>query len=199
MRTVPEEIARKLIAGTDRLSVGFEDVRMDDIAHASGIPRATLYYHFPSRQDVLTFLHDAMLAEYRTTVVADDHGSARERLTRLFDRLIEHVTRHPGAAQVLVANIGQLAKLTELAAGAYDPLLEQIEPILRAGIASGEMREIDVARTATAMSILAHVTITRALVTGDIGDSPELSTWLVDLVWDGVSACDVALLGPSDT
>jgi AcrR family transcriptional regulator len=185
-RSVPDEIAAKLLAGADRLSVGFGDARMDDIAEASGIPRATLYYYFPGRQNVLTFLLDAMLAEYRDTVVADAEGSARGRLTSLFDRLIEHFLRHPGVAAILVSNLGELGKLSELATSTYDPLVDRIDPILRAGIEDGELREVDVARTATALSTLAHVSITRELMAGDIADGHELSTWLVDLVWDGL-------------
>jgi hypothetical protein len=40
------------------------------------------------------------------------------------------------------------------------------------------------------MSVLAHVTITRALVTGDLDDGREQSTWLVGLVWDGTGVRD---------
>jgi TetR/AcrR family transcriptional regulator len=188
MRTVPEDIAQKLVAGADRLTVGFEDVRMDDIAQASGIPRATLYYHFPSRQDVLTFLHDAMLTEYRRTVVVDGQGSARERLTRLFDQLLEHISRHPGVALILVANLGQLGKLTELATSTFDPLVAQIEVILADGVRSGEVRQIDVGHTAVAISTLANAAVTRALVSDQLGHGEQISEWLVALLWDGVSA-----------
>ncbi|HEY6534101.1 MAG TPA: TetR/AcrR family transcriptional regulator [Acidimicrobiales bacterium] len=188
MRTVPEDIAQKLVAGADRLTVGFEDVRMDDIARASGIPRATLYYHFPSRQDVLTFLHDAMLSAYRETVFADDIGPARERLTRLFDRLLGHVARHPGMALILISNLGQLGKLTELATATFDPLVSHVEQILADGVRAGEVREIDVTHTAVAISMLANTAATRALISEQLGQPELISEWLVALLWDGVAA-----------
>jgi AcrR family transcriptional regulator len=190
MRTVPEDLAGKLVAGADRLTVGFEDARMDDIARASGIPRATLYYHFPSRQDVLTFLHDAMVSEYCRTVVPDPDGPARTRLTTLFDRLFDHVCRHPGAALILVSNIGQLGTLSELATSEFDPLAGHIEAILRDGVRDGEVRDIDVdiAYTAVVLSTLANCTATRALASGEIDRSRRISEWLVALVWDGVGA-----------
>jgi AcrR family transcriptional regulator len=188
MRTVPDDIARRLMAGADRLTVGFEDVRMDDLAQASGIPRATLYYHFPSRQDVLTFLYDTMLSEYRRTVLDDGVGTARERLTRVLDRLLDQVTSHPGTAQITIANLGELGKLTELTTPDADPLISQIEGILQDGVDRGEVRAIEVRPTAVVMSTLANTVVTRALVAGELEQRRGISEWLVGLLWDGVAA-----------
>jgi len=199
MRTVPDDIARKLMAGADRLTVGFEDVRMDDLAQASGIPRATLYYHFPSRQDVLTFLYDTMLSEYRRTVRDDGMGTARERLTRVLDRLLDQVTSHPGTAQITVANLGELGKLTEMATIDGDPLIREIEGILQDGVDSGEVRAIEVGPTAIVMSTLANTVVTRALVAGELEQRRGISEWLVGLMFDGVATPGpvVELVDPS--
>jgi AcrR family transcriptional regulator len=200
VRAVPDDIARRLMAGADRLTVGFEDVRMDDLAQASGIPRATLYYHFPSRQDVLTFLYDTMLAEYRRTVRDDGTGTARERLTRLLDRLLDQVTSHPGTAQITVANLGELGKLTEMATIDGDPLIREIEGILRDGVERGEVRPIEVRPTAVVMSTMANTVVTRALVAGELDQRRGISEWLVGLFWDGVAAPDatIDLADPAD-
>ena len=71
MRTVPDNIASELVGGADRLDMTFGDATMDDIAAASGIPRATIYYYFRSKTDVLRFVHQSLLAEYRATVRAE--------------------------------------------------------------------------------------------------------------------------------
>jgi AcrR family transcriptional regulator len=188
VRAVSPDIARELIAATDELGASFDALRMDDLAKASGIPRATLYYHFAGKDDIVAFLHEVMLAEHRAAVQVEGGGPARERLTLLLARHRAHVSRHPGSAQLLVVHLGRLRGLSELATTMYDPMLEPIEQILRDGVATGELRSIDVRRTATAISNTAHVAAIRSVVSGDLDDVEEAAAWLVDLFWDGVAA-----------
>ena len=185
-REVPPDIARKLVSATDQFGARFDVLRMDDLAKASGIPRATLYYHFSGKDDVLAFIHEAMLAEHRAAVCVDDVGDARDRLATLLTRHLEHIARHPGAAQLLVVNIGRLRGLPELASTTYDPLVEPIAQILYDGVARGELCPIDVPRTAITLSNTAHVTAIRSVVSGALGDVTEAAAWLVDLFWDGI-------------
>jgi AcrR family transcriptional regulator len=186
VREVPSDLARKLIDGSDKFGASFDTLRMDDIAKASGIPRATLYYHFAGKDDVLAFLHDTMLAEHRASVSVDDAGSARDRLTTLLARHFAHIARHPGASQLLVVHLGRLRGLSELAAGSYDPLAEWISRILEDGIARGEVRRLDVERTTIALSTSAHIAAIRSVVSNDLDDADEQAAWLVDLIWEGV-------------
>src|SRR5688572_6308330 len=46
-REIPKPLAEKLTAAASSFGDAFEEARMHDIAEASGIPRATLYYYFP--------------------------------------------------------------------------------------------------------------------------------------------------------
>ena len=43
-RSVPAPMADKLLATAGELALSWDEVRTEDIAEASGIPRATLYY-----------------------------------------------------------------------------------------------------------------------------------------------------------
>ena len=92
MRNVPADIVHKLVTATGALSANFDELRMEDIARASGVPRATLYYHFASKEDILAFLHDALLEEFRQTVRAPETGDPRSRLTELVRELKKHRT-----------------------------------------------------------------------------------------------------------
>ena len=59
-------MAAKLLASAARLT-DMADVRMDDIAQASGIPRATLYYYFEGKDDILAFARrwtELLVVEY---------------------------------------------------------------------------------------------------------------------------------------
>ena len=54
-------MADKLLATAGELALSWDEVRTEDIAEASGIPRATLYYYFSSKDEILQFLLTRML------------------------------------------------------------------------------------------------------------------------------------------
>ena len=75
------------------LEHGFDGVTMEDIAAASGVPRRTIFRHFPSKTDVVhawTVAANDGLAE---RIAAQPQG---EPLTvRLCGGILEHVRAHP--------------------------------------------------------------------------------------------------------
>jgi AcrR family transcriptional regulator len=187
MRKVPADIARKLVTATGTLSASLDDLRMDDIAHASGVPRATLYYHFSGKEDVLAFLHDALLEGFRENVRAPEEGTARSRVTALIERQLTHIAGHPAVTQLLVLNLGKLGKFSELASSANHPIVEPFRAILVDGVRSGELRDIDVDAVAIAMSDAVHTLGLRAVVAGTMDDATELAERFVDLLWNGIA------------
>lgn len=187
MRSVPDNIAAELVKGADRLDMTFGDATMDDVAAASGIPRATIYYYFRSKTDVLRFVHQSLLAEYRATVRADDEGTARERLTTLLRRLVTHIARHRGTAQLFVANLGELGEWSELTSR-FDPLAEELEVLLRDGVRTAEIEVVDLPRAALAISAMAHATATRVVLADEHPDADELADWLVGMIWRGIGS-----------
>jgi AcrR family transcriptional regulator len=188
MRKVPPDIARKLVDATNQLGANFDDLRMDDIAQASGIPRATLYYHFAGKDDVLAFLHDAMLADFQEHVRAPSDGHARERLIGLIAAQLAHIAGHPAVTQLLVLNLGRLGKFADLATSPDHPIVEPFRRILDEGIAAGEVRPIDVGTTAVALSDAVHTLGLRTVVAGELGDPIALAEHFVDLFWNGAGA-----------
>jgi AcrR family transcriptional regulator len=185
MRKVPPEIARKLVEAADQLGANFDDLRMEDIAQASSIPRATLYYHFAGKDDVLAFLHDAMLVAFQEHVRAPSDGAARERLVGLIARQLAHIASHPAVTQLLVLNLGRLGKFADLATSPDHPIVEPFRRILSEGISKGEVRPIDVDTTAVALSDAVHTLGLRTAVAGELDDPVALAEHFVDLFWNG--------------
>src|SRR3546814_10272062 len=81
-RQVPPGLADKLTSAAGGFAVAFDDIRMEDIASASGIPRATLYYYFAGKDDVLAFLLRSMLDDLQVSVdtALEVRGDTRARL-----------------------------------------------------------------------------------------------------------------------
>jgi TetR/AcrR family transcriptional regulator len=190
MREVPEAIARKLTAAAGAFAASFEDLRMDDIARSSGIPRATLYYYFSGKDDILGFLFAAMLSEIRVSLAAaaGASGSVRDRLGGLVRALLGHMAARPAAAQLLLTNLGRAGKLPDMAAGlqaaAYDPFAS----VVADGVRSGELQCEDVALTAVALFGAVCIAGLQALVTEGHVDERRLATTLEGLFWSGLAA-----------
>ncbi len=110
-RTVPASMADKLLATAGELAPSWDDVRTDDIAEASGIPRATLYYYFSSKDEILQFLLTRMLQRLTEAVVAaeDPESPVPERLAAVVRAQLAHLGEFPATAQLLTANLGKAA------------------------------------------------------------------------------------------
>ena len=190
MREVPEAIARKLTEAADAFASGFEDLRMDDIARATGIPRATLYYYFSGKDDILGFLFAAMLAEISVTLAdaAARRDGVRDRLGALVRGLLARLAARPAAAQLLLTNLGRAGKLPDMAAGLQEAAYDPFEAVLADGVAGGALRAIDVRVTAVALFGAICIAGLQALVTEGHIDERRLALTLEELFWSGLAA-----------
>jgi TetR/AcrR family transcriptional regulator len=186
MRNVPADIAHKLVTATGSLSANFDELRMEDIASASGVPRATLYYHFASKEDILAFLHDALLEAFRQNVRVPETGDPRSRLTELVRRQLTHIAGHPAVTQLLVLNLGKLGKFSELAVSSAHPIVEPFRQILADGIASGDIRPIDIDTVAVGLSDAVHTIGLRTALANGLDDATDLAERFVDVLWNGI-------------
>jgi TetR/AcrR family transcriptional regulator len=83
MREIPPQIAERLSAAAELFAErGLNDTKIEDIAAATAIAKATLYYYFAGKEDILTFLLEDGLrdvAEDVATIVHSD-GTGAQRL-----------------------------------------------------------------------------------------------------------------------
>ena len=98
MKRPPDNIARKLLDATDRLpeSGGF-DISIDEMAAVIGVPRATLYYYFSGKDDLVEFyLNDKLerTAEALEKAAAQE-GNPEERLAGILVAIIESLAKYP--------------------------------------------------------------------------------------------------------
>lgn len=142
---------------------GYEGTSTRDIASAAGVSVAALYYHFPSKLDLLReFLfeaHDVVLNRLERELGAFD-GSPAERLDLAVAVLVSaHI--HDRWAQ-LATNVawrehGRLAEADrQLIADKRNQLIDIIEAIIDDGIATGDFATVesrDVARAVVTLSI----------------------------------------------
>lgn len=153
MKDVPQELGRQILVAAESYGTSFDDVTMDEIAVATGVPRATLYYHFRSKEQVLAFLLSSMLGEIATSVeaAAAGGGDTRTRLSNVVRAQLAAMAARPATSQLLVANLGRAGKLPDIAAGMDRAFQAPVRKLLGDGVDSGEIRPVDPEPTATAI------------------------------------------------
>lgn len=133
MRTLSTDLADALRRGTAAAIAerGVDGVRMADIARHASVARATLYYHFPTRSDLLHFVHD------RTVELAVAHmrvaptAEPGERLVAMLWAFARFVGDDPAMTELFVAHATEIADTEGVR---IDPrLLEPIAATIEAG------------------------------------------------------------------
>jgi len=191
MRPVPEEMAAKLEAAADSIGTSFDDVRIDEIAEASGIPRATLYYYFHGKDEILGFLLRSALTDLVAAATDAVHGpgDAAERLRALIAAQLRHLRSRPGTSQLLIANLGKAGQLPEIAAQLDDGFHGPVRKLLREGIDDGSLRDVgDPEIVASAFFGAVTAVGLRGIVVHGAVRVEEIMASLTPLFWGGVAA-----------
>ncbi len=189
-RPVPVRLADKLTSAAAGFAAAFDDIRMEDIATASGIPRATLYYYFAGKDDVLAFLLRSMLDDLRVSVATalEVPGDAHTRLRAVMRAQFGHLAANPAASQLLVMNLGRAGRVGTIASGLDDGFHAPVRQILADGIAAGDLADLDVDVTAAAMFGAVTVVGLRSLVATGGVDIDATTDRLFPVFWSGIAA-----------
>ena len=127
---------------------GFDGVSMRDIAQECGISKATLYHYFPDKDSLLRPLAMGVTkALYLHVAKADDPAlSASERLRRCVGETARFFERHRWAWIASSTNFWNdpQVRARRERIGWRDRYERLVREILEAGVAAGEIRDIDV-------------------------------------------------------
>lgn len=162
VRPIPANLASKLYGAAELIADrGLGDAKIDEIADAAGIPKATLYYYFTGKDEILAFLLADMLTliagEVGTAVEAP--GSARQRLEAVVEAQLRVMLEQPSACRALVGDLGRATRLPELAAALETAFHQPIADLLAAGVSDGTLRRVE-HPTVVALSIFGAITVT---------------------------------------
>ena len=201
VRQVPAKLASKLYGAAELIAErGLGDAKIDEIADAAGIPKATLYYYFSGKDEILAFLLADMLeliaGEVGTAVAAP--GTARERLESAVEAQLRVMLENPAVCRALVGDLGRATRLPELAMALQAAFHQPIEDLLAEGVSDGTLRKV-AHPGGVALSIFGAVTVAGLSVavegpTNDPAkDAARTATSICDLLLNGL-----AILGDSE-
>lgn len=182
IRPLPDELADRIdLAAPVFADNGLDATRIDDLAKATGIPRATLYYYFPGKEHILAHLLSRTLRQMTAKLsdVAAEPGTGRERLARLVREHLVFIGEHGPTYRLLFAELGRAASLVDIAAGVDLAIVSPIRQALRDGNDDGSLHVDDVSAASSVVYGTVLVTGMQHLLLGNKGDLGDRA----DAVW----------------
>ncbi|MDI6912555.1 TetR/AcrR family transcriptional regulator [Nocardioides sp.] len=173
---------------------GLDGTKIDDIAEATGIPKATIYYHLDGKNGVLEFLLSDLLdlISSEVGVAVSTAEDARTRLEAAVAAQLGVMVEHPFLCRALVGDLGRATRLPELAVALHTAFYEPIQQLLAEGVADGSLRQV-ADPSAVAMSVFGAITVAGLSAAVDApsadpaADAARFSAAVCELVLDGLA------------
>lgn len=153
MKRVPDDLAEKLRAVGDRFLEQGHAGRLDTVAEEAGIPRATLYYYFSGRDDLVTFFLREKVERVATLIQAATSSDA-SALTRFADALratVHELAANPALCLNLMIAVGRADTMADLMAATDQAIMSPLRELLIEARATGEADIVDVELTTSSL------------------------------------------------
>ncbi|WP_129788299.1 TetR/AcrR family transcriptional regulator [Promicromonospora panici] len=147
MKTPPPDLAGRLLDVSEQILLGDPPPRLADVAVLVGASRATLYYYFAGRDDLLAFLLTSHAQQGAEAVrAAVDPGAAPEkRLRTMVATLAQFLGDRPGICAGLLGALGGTLRMREVLEANDTWIAGPLRELLSEGAESGVFTADDVA------------------------------------------------------
>lgn len=186
MREPPAEIAERLYAAGGALTPN-GDLRVEDVALAAEVPRATLYYYFPGRDALMDWLTLEALRRNAQTVSTARGATAAGKVAAILKALARVLAEQPAMTVRLMAALSADRASEPLVLEADRRLIAPLRNALREAQAAGairlRLRESEVALAF--FSAIATVVVIRVHA-GETGDLALTAFRLAEQLAEGL-------------
>ena len=191
MRELPAGMRMKVLAAAELFAeFGLDATKMEDIAAATGVPKATLYYYFAGKEDILTFLFNEILDEIAraTDNALSTEGNGADRLRAAIVAHLRIFEEYPAASRTLQFDLGRAARTPLINERVEEAYRRPIRTVLEQGAKDGSLRPIEHPRL-IAMAILGAVTTVgiNAISLGHTRWLEDVADDVIGFVLQGVS------------
>jgi AcrR family transcriptional regulator len=169
----------------------YADVTITDIATAAEVSKGALYHHFSSKEDVyLQMMHHFLREIQAVTQAAAENstGSCRERLRQSLVTFLQLPDELLNVLRLVRRDINIFTDpmRRELIEAYQMAVPEQVERILRDGIASGVIQPVDARLLSWELVALVEVAL-RPYSRRMLGEREDMADFLIRIFLDGVA------------
>lgn len=173
------------------LEKNYADVTINDIVNHANISKGAVYHHFSGKEDVyLKMMHHYLAEIHQSTqhVTETSTGNCRERMYQSVYSFLQLPDELLGILRLVRRdiNIFKDPVRNELIRAYQAAVPEQVEAILRDGIASGEIPAVDARLLSWQMVALVEV-IQRPYSRRVTGNTAQMADFVVTIFFDGVT------------
>jgi TetR/AcrR family transcriptional regulator len=190
VRTLPEGMREKVLAAAELIADhGLDATKMEDIAAATGVPKATLYYYFEGKEDILAFLFTEILDEVAGAVdeAMRGGGTAADRLRAVVVAQLGVVEAFPAASRALQFDLGRAARTPLIDERVESAYRRPLRRLLEEGVDDGSLRRVEhPGLVATAILGAVATAGINAVASGPRRSAADVAEDVVALVVDGV-------------
>ena len=125
---------------------GYHATGITELCEANDLGKGALYHYIGSKEELLAAIHDRVMDEVMAGAdrVAETGGSPSAQLATLGEELLDVIHRYPDHVWVFLhefpALTGERAEQFRERRAGYE---QRVEAVLRAGVDSGEFRDIE--------------------------------------------------------
>jgi TetR/AcrR family transcriptional regulator len=192
MRPLPPPMREKVLAAADLFAErGLDATKMDDVAAVTGVPKATLYYYFEGKEEILGFLFNEILTEVGRAITGalSGGGNAADRLSAAVGAHLQVFEEFPMASRALQFDLGRAARMPEIAERTRAAFVQPVHDLLVEGSADGSLNPV-AHPWLVATAILGAITTTgiNALAAAQPRNASEITDDVVRFILHGVAA-----------
>jgi TetR/AcrR family transcriptional regulator len=138
---------RQILDAAERIFAerGYAAARLEDVAAAVGIRRASIVYYFKDKQELYeameVLIYDALVAATEARLAGA--RSAREKLVRLIDAWLDFMTNRPNVPRLILRTVADAYPVGPNPVKYSGAALGLWEGVVREGQRSGEFKPID--------------------------------------------------------
>jgi AcrR family transcriptional regulator len=177
----------------------YADVTITELASQANVSTGAMYHHFSSKEDIYLQMMHQVLDEIRDvleTSIESVDGSCRDRLRQSVLTFLELPETYLGVLRLVRRdiNIFENPVRTDLIHAYQETIPEQVEAILREGMANGEIQPVNTRLLAWQMVSLVEVSL-HPDSQKILGGSEKMADYLTSLFLDGIAVRDIEEVG----
>jgi TetR/AcrR family transcriptional regulator len=183
MRRPPPKLVQRLVSASEEVLRPDQALRLEDIATLIGSARATLYYHFSGRDDLVAFLLEENLRAAAETIelaVTTAQPPPVVQLRSAITALAGFLGGQPGVCAGLLSFAGATGRLGTLMAAKDAALAAPLRKLLDEGATTGQFTISDSRDAANAILGAALIATLTRWEDGRDTQDPEFQQALTD-------------------